>query len=312
MIENANASKNPMTGDYLDIKKYIGVASVNIVAVNPNNETLRKFGWNLPEDADEPNYISTRQDANGKTITSARVRLLAQVQDFDEKPIVSLDFWVRPEKLVNKEGTKCKIIDQYGRTAWATKEEVQKKEIPTYSNGNKANISTPYKMCHSGEEELVSFLLKYLNVTPFQMFDRVQNSWVPTKNPGKLTIDDWNGLCNANVKEIAEYLACQPENRVKVVLGVRSSDDNKTYQTFLTSKFIGNGVRFDLTTGEYAVARKAIDSYMAYYGNNTVFSASPVKEWKETATQVTESKPTTMFDDEGNFVADDDDLPFGE
>ena len=312
MIENANASKTPMTGDFLDIKKYIGVASVNIVAVNPNNETLRKFGWNLPEDAEEPNYISTRQDANGKTVTSACIRLLAQIQDFDEKPIISLNFWVRPEMLVNKEGTKCKIIDQYGRTAWATKEEVSKKEVPTYSNGNKANISAPYKMCHMGEEELVSFLLKYLNVTPFQMFDRVKNSWVPTKNPGKLTIDDWKGLCNANVKEIVEYLACQPDNRVKVILGVRSSEDNKTYQTFLNSKFIGNGVRFDLTTGEYAVARKAIDDYVSYHGEGTLFSAAPVKEWKEMATQVNESKPATMFDDEGNFVANDDDLPFGE
>lgn len=313
MIENANVSKNPSTGNF-DYKKYVGVASVNVVAVNPDNATLRKFGYEIAEDADEPAYTATRE-VDGRTIKSARIRLLVQLQDIEDKPVISLDFWVRPEVMTNREGTKCKIIDQYGRTAWATKEEFQNNEVPTYANGNKANISTPYRMCHHGEEELVSFLLKYLNVTPLQVFDRARNGWIDSKNPGKLTIDDWKGLCEANVKEIKTYLATQPENRVKVILGIRSTDDNRTYQTFLNTGFIGNGSRIDLGTGEYASARKLIDRYFEGREDSQYqFSASSVKEWKEMATKVEESSSDSIFSDSTGFApADDDpsnDLPF--
>ena len=312
MIENVNASKNPATGEYIDIRKYIGVASVNVLAINPNNEKLRKYGWSIPEDADEPNYIVTRTDENGNTTKSARVRFLVQIQDLEDKPVISLDFWCRPEMMVNKEGTKCKIIDAYGRTAWGTKPEVTAKKIPVYSNGQQANISTPYKPCHPGEEEMVSFLFKYLNITPLQVFDRNRQTWTTNKNPGRLTIDDWKAICEGNVKEIAEYVALQPENRVKVVLGLRSTDDNKTYQTFLNTGYIGNGALPDKNTGEYTTARKLIDKYFEGRSDSPYsFSATPVKEWKETATAVVDNSDS-MFDSSNTVSVDEDDndLPF--
>lgn len=306
MIENVNASKNPASGNFEDIRKYIGVASINVLAVNPNNEKLRKYGWTVPDDAPEPEYVYVKEE-NGNQVKSGRVRLLAQIQDFEDKPVISLDFWVRPEMMINKDRTKCKVIDAYGRTAWGTKEETKNQRVPQYTN-SQANISTPYKPCHPGEEELVSFLFKYLNITPLQIFDRKLNTWIQTKTPGRLTIDDWNKICDGDAKELGSYLALQPENRVKVILGVRNTDDNKTYQTFLNTTYIGNGALPDRNSGEYTAARKAIDKF---FENRTdspyTFSAEPVKEWKETATEVADNA-TTMFDSEGNYVADD--LPF--
>ena len=309
MIENVNASKNPSTGEFVNYPKYLGVASINVLAVNPNNAKLRTFGWNIPDDAAEPNYILT--DKEGKK--SLRLRFLAQIQDFDEKPIITLDFFCRPEIMVNKENTKCKIIDQYGRTAWATKSELQSKSIPVYSDGNRANIGLPYKPCHYGEEELVAFLFKYLNITPLQIIDKVSKQWVPSKNPGKLTIDDWKALCSGDTKELAGYLAMQPDNRVKVILGVNTTADNKTYQSFLNTGYIGNGARVDATTGEYTTARKLIDKYYAGNQNSSYsYSASPVKEWKISASIVEESTPVPLFDSEGNLTeeAQHEELPF--
>lgn len=306
MIENVNASKNPANGEYLDIRKYIGVASVNVLSVNPSNNTLRKYGWQIPEDAPEPSYVIVKDDG-GKPVKNARVRFLVQVQDLEDKPVVALDFWCRPEVMMNKEGTKCKIIDAYGRTAWGTKDEVTNKKVPVYKDGNEANISTPYKLCHPGEEELVQFLFKYLNITPLQIFSREKKTWITSKNPGRLTIDNWNSICSGDTAEIARYLALQPENRVKVILGLRTTEDNKTYQTFLNTTYIGNGAVPDRNTGEYQSARKAIDRYFEGREDSPYsFSATPVKEWRETATVVEESRGV-MFDDEGNFVADKDD-----
>ena len=285
MISNANESKSPSTGEFVDIRKYIGVASINVLAVNPNNAKLRSYGWTIPEDAQEPVYVTTASD--GKK--SARVRILGQIQDLDEKPVIALDFWIRPEVFITKDGNKAKIIDSFGRTAYGTKAEIKAHQIPQYTN-SLAKISSDYKLCHTGEEELVAFIMKYDNITPYQIFDRKSGKFTPNKNPGHLTIDNWDKLCNGDASEIKEYLAMQPNNRVKVILGVRTTDDNKTYQTFLSSTFIGNGAVPDRTTGEYASARKAIDKYFENRQDSPYsFSAFPVKEWRETATEVKET-----------------------
>ena len=306
MIENAQASKQPSTGEFLDIKKYIGVASINVVAINPNNEKLRMYGWNIPEDADDPVYVKTFEK-DGKQQQLTRVRFLVQIQDLEGKPVTYMDFICKPEFSQNNpepgsgKPKKWKIIDAYGRTAWATKEEIEAKKIPQYANGP-ANISTPYKIAHPGEEELVSFLYKYLNITPLQIFDRQKNNWVSTTNPGRLTIDNWKAICEGNMKELAEYVALFPQNCVKVVFGVQSTDDNKTYQSFLNTGYIGNGSRVNAATGEYDSARKLIDKYYANRDQSQYsFSAEPVKEWTVTATQV---------EDNSSLEPQPDDLPW--
>lgn len=313
MVENSNESKMPSTGEFIDVKKYVGVASINILAINPDNSKLRKYGWTIPENAEEPSYAATERD--GKKI-SARVRFLVQIQDLPDKPIIALDFWCRPETMVKRDGTKFKAIDAYGRTAWGTKDEVRNMKVPVFANGKTANISTPYKPCHYGEEELIQFLAKYLNITPLQIFDRKSQSWVATKNPGRLTIDSWAELCNGNKEEIARYVALQPDNHVKVVLGIHTTEDNKSYQTFMNTVYIGNGAMPDRTSGEYSSARKAIDKF--FEGRQDapyIFEAAPVHEWSETASVVTDnSDNNTVFNTSGSESLDPeqfpDDLPF--
>lgn len=313
MIENANASKVAGNGEFIDVKKYYGVASVKVLAINPKNAVLRKYGWTIDESADEPNYIHTATDGSQST----RVRFLVEIQDIEPKPVISLDFWIRDGFIIGQNSGKCRVIDSYGRVAWATKEEVKAHAIPQYSNGP-ASIDKDYKACHPGQDKLIAFLFKLLNITPMTQFNKQKNEWVPTKNPGRLTIDDWKKLVSGDVTELAEYVSLQPDNCVKVVLGVKSTDENKTYQTFLsdcdgTSKvpYISNASRPDNQTGEYVAARKRIDDFYNNHENSGItFSAAPVREWKESATQV-EDNSGKMFDDDGNFVADEtDDLPF--
>lgn len=306
MIENFNATKNSSSENYVETKKYIGVASINVLGVNPSNNMLRMYGWQIPEDAEEPKYVTTNNE--GKK--SARVRFLVQIQDLSDKPVIALDFWIRPDIQFNKEQTKCVVIDSYGRTAYATKADVQSHSIPQYSNGP-AQIASDYKPAHVGEEALIAFIMKYLNVTPLKTFIKASNSWVDSKNPGRLTIDRWNDLCNGNVNEVKEYLKLQPENRVKVILGIRTTDDNKSFQTFLSSTFISNGARVDITTGEYSSARKAIDRWAEYHSGSS-FSAAPVKEWSQSATEVVDNSSSDMpnFNDPAYTAEVEDDLPF--
>ena len=325
MITGNKESKNS-SGEFFDIRKYIGVASVSVLAINPNNAKLRSYGWQIAEDAKEQEYVKV-DDEGKKTF---RLRLLAQIHDLDEKPVIALDFNLSPDAYFNKDKSKCQVIDEFGRTAWCTKAELQAKAIPQYKNGP-ADISKPYYVSHKGQASIVAFLFKLLNVTPLQIFDRTKNGWVPTKNPGRITIDNWAALCNGNVSEIASALALQPDNRVKVILGVQTTDDNKSYQTFLmgdikSGAYLGNGSIPDRTTGEYKNARKAIDKYLnslQEYADSTPdftmpnldFSAAPVKVWGIAATEVkdnaaSEDMPDFSSPEYTKQVDDGSDLPF--
>lgn len=305
MIQNNNPSKMPVNGDYIDVKKYIGVASVSILCVNPSNSVLRKYGWEISDDADEPKYSYLKQNDNGEYEQYARVRFLLRINDLEDKPVVPYDIWIRPDFIVGKNTGKCRVIDSFGRCAWATKEECKTRAIPQYSSGPAA-ISNDYKGCHPGQEKLIALLFKYLNITPLQIFDKKANNWVNSKNPGRLTIDNWKNLCDGNAEEIAEYLSLQPDNRVKVIFGVRTTEDNKTYQVVLddcdgTTKmsFIGNAVTPDKNSGEYILARKRIDSFFEENPNTDCsFSAKPVREWTISPTDVQETiddAPNTSY-----------------
>ena len=305
MIENYNESKQPSTGEFIDIKKYIGVASVKVLAINPSNDKLRKYGWPIKENAPEPEYVKEGVADNGTPYKFTRVRFLIQIQDLENKPVTYLDFTCRKEPMTTKDRGKWKIIDKYGRTAWATTEEVKAHKVPVYKDGKPANISQTYYACHRGEEEIVAFLFKLLNITPLTFYDRTKNAWTPTTNPGSLHIDSWDAICDGNVKELAEYVALKPDNCVKVVLGVQTTPENKTYQAFLNTGYIGNGASVDMNTGEYTSARNLIDKYTATHENsNYSFSAEPVKEWSITATEVSDNSSVEAD------VSDLDDLPW--
>jgi hypothetical protein len=312
MIENYNET-NSGSNDIIEYKKYLGVASVNVLCVNPDNAKLKMYGWNVPDNAEEPQYIFTKE-RNGKPVTSTKIRILVQIQDLEDKPIIPLDFWIGPEVTQNADGSKGKIIDNFGRTAWGTRDEIRAHQIPQYKNGE-ASISQDYRMCHRGEEELIRFIFKYLNITPLQVFSRSSNGYENTKNPGKFAFDDWQKLCNGNVKELEGYLRLQPNNQVKVLLGIRTNEENRSYQTFMNNKFLSNGIKPDKNTGEYTAAKNAISKYFEERNNSTdTYSAAPVKEWTQTATTDIKDNSGKLFDDDGNFVGSDDgsDLPFSD
>ena len=134
----------------------------------------------------------------------------------------------------------------------------------------------------------------------------------------EITIDRWQRLCDGDVSELVEYVSMQPQNRVKVILGVQTNDDNKSYQVFIHDKFIGNGAVPNAQTGEYVTAQKAIDKFYeeqqkssernpSYVPPAISFSAAPVKEWKVSATEVADASESqgSPYDD-----FPEDDLPF--
>lgn len=303
MVTGTNESKSGAVSFSVFPKDNVkGVASIKVVAINPDNAWLRLHGWDVPEDAEEQKYIFSGTTKDNRPYCFTRVRFMVQIQDLKDKPIIPMDFNISKELQVTRDNEKCQIIDSYGRTAWATKDEYRAHAIPQYSSGA-ADISKDYKGCHNGQERLVKFLLKLLNVTPLQVFNRETKSFVPSANPGQLTIDHWDKLCEGDVTELKELVSARPDNCVKVCFGVEDTADNKTYQVYLDT-FFGNGNMPDRQTGEYAAVRKAIDKFFDNNENsNKRFSAFPVQVIKLNADTVSDGMDNESSDDDG-------DLPF--
>lgn len=210
-----------------DFKLFTGYSPVHVCGVNFSKEELEKF-YDRALDKDVE-YV-TEKDG----VKSVRIDFAIQTPEDAKYHLKNrITFFLRDIPRTNKDNTKCQIIDKYGRTAWVTNEEFAQKAIPMYKNGP-ANIDKDYRKCYTGEEELTSFIINYLNIENPMSY--VNGVWIP--NP---RISDYS-VCEARLDNITNYFKndfselktiaqLQPKNKIMVCFGVRTTDDGRQYQT---------------------------------------------------------------------------------
>lgn len=238
--------KGQVSNDGGSIKRYTGVASVSILAVNPDKESLEKL-YNRTLDK-APEYIG-EVDVKGTKVPQVRIDFIvkADIEKYVDAYNKPLDFvskvslFIRDSYKYNKDNTKVQVIDKYGRTAWVTLEQAKNHEIPVYSNGP-ANIDKDYRPAYIGEEELINFLIAYINIP--STVKKINGVYVSKEG-------DELADCEASLEHIKDYfkgdfseirtnIGYQPNNKVKVLFGIRNTDDGKQYQTAYTKKFLKN------------------------------------------------------------------------
>lgn len=273
-----------------DIKRYIGVASVQVLAVNPNKAKLEElYGNNLEND---PSYIGEAEVGDDKKkVAQVRIDFIVKIdgnkhKDSQGQPIDAItrvSFFLRRAFRTNNAGDKVQVIDKYGRTAWVTKEQFEKKEIPMYSNGP-ANLDKDYRACYWGEEQLTNFIRAYLNIP--NVMNYVNKKWVLIDNPedAEVRLDHIEDYFKGKFSELEEIISYQPENKVKVLFGVRTTDDNRQYQAVYTEMFLKNGVtdysRLDKSVqerknaGAYPTTEFEVCDLKVYSNTPTDFSGS--------------------------------------
>lgn len=232
----------------IQITRYTGVASVLVKGVNPTKEELEKFYGRDIENA--PEYIGVAE-VNGEQVPQVRLDFLVEAdpdkyKNAEGQPIglkSRVTLFLRKAHRVSSAG-KMQIIDKYGRTAWATPQEIEAKQIPVYSNGKPANIDADYRLAYNGEEDLIKFLIAYLNIPSCQRY--VNGEWVmndATKLPdSEAMLEHIDDYFKGDVKELKNILSYQPNNKVKVLFGVRTAEDGRQYQTVYTRMFLKNNV----------------------------------------------------------------------
>ena len=230
------------------VKRYIGVASVFVLGVNPLKEELEKFYGRTLDNA--PEYLG-EAEVGGNKVPQARLDFIVKADpekylDEHNQPlnfVSKVSLFIRRAYRYNKDNTKVQVIDKYGRTAWVTIEQAKAHEVPVYSNGP-ANIDKDYRPAYIGEEELIKFLIAYLNIPACQRY--VDGKWVMNDadklSDSEASLEHIEDYFKGDFSELKTIIGYQPNNKVKVLFGVRNTDDNKQYQTAYTRMFLKNGV----------------------------------------------------------------------
>ena len=278
MAMKANASAQGAS-----FKNYVGVGSFRVCGVNPTKEEMEKFFGRTFDK--EPEYLKDMVDTqdNNKPYKQLRVTYLIQAdvpEDIDSKNKSSreanaaltepfkttISFFIDSRYSFNKEKTKVKVIDKYGRTAWVTIEQAKNYQIPVYSNGP-AKLDADYRPAYRGEEELLKFITDYLNITPIDTYNRNTGEWITNPHPedceaGLYKIKDY---FTGDISELKEHCGYMPDNRLKLLVGVRTDDEGRQYGTVYTRMTLRNGVK------SYTRLKDSVEGN-AQYLQNTVFS----------------------------------------
>ena len=276
------------------IKRYMGVAPVFVLAVNPNKEQLEKL-YNTQLEK-EPEYISEVETGDGNKVQNVRLDFVVKT-DAEKCDGVELmtkvTFFIRKEYKYDKSKTKVQVIDKYGRTGWPTIEQAKNHEIPVYSNGKPANIDKDYRPTYNGEEELVNFLKAYLNIPEVMRY--VNKEWVMRDNTAdcEARLEKIDNYFKGDFSELRQAIQLQPTNKVKVLFGVRSTDDSKQYQAVYTKMFLKNNVTDYSKLDTDLQNRKAAGAYPT-----TEFVVGNLREYSVEATDF--SNASTVENSENN------------
>lgn len=273
----------------VEFKLYVGVAPVQVLAVNPNKAELEKiYGRTFDND---PEYVSEVTVDDNKVL-NARIDFI--IKTVAEKCngidyISKMSFFIRKEYKYNRDKTKVQVIDKYGRTAWVTVEQAKNHEVPMYSNGP-ANIDKNYRPCYVGEEELTSFIKTYLrvpNVMKYVENKRTgQKEWIMVDNPEdcEAILENIEKYFKGDFSEVKDAIALRPINKVKVLFGVKTTNENKQYQSVLTQMVLSHN------TSDYS----KLDAFIKERKNNGAFSniefttGTTIEDFKEYKVEATD------------------------
>lgn len=262
----------------VSFKNFIGVCAVKVISANPTKEQFEKMtGRTLDK---ETAYV-TENDG----VKSARIDFIIQKEETPENPFsftMRMPFFVRDGKMTSQSG-KVKVIDVYGRTAWVTEEELAAGSIPIYSNGMPANISKGYRPCYSGEEELTNFLRTLLGIPKVEKWENGKVvGLIDNPTEAETRLDHIQDFFKGNFKEIQEAISLWPNNKIKVLMGVRTNADNKQYQAFFMQRFMSpNSSNYDYLV-KALDAEKAAGRYA-----DTEFEVCELKEYSQQPTDFT-------------------------
>ena len=216
-------AKGRETAEPTEIKRYIGIASCNLVAINPNKATIDMLYGR--ESKEEPKYLG-EAEINGVKLPQARIDVYFKLADkyLDDKgnplhTIFRKSIFLTKMVQSNRESTKIKVVDEFGNTAWVTNEQAANHEIPMYSNGP-ASIMKDYRPLYRNEEIIMNIVKTFLRIVTIRIdanqkpmkYNGATKQWEVTgdASDGLIRFDTTEKFFSGDFKEIQDVPSYQP------------------------------------------------------------------------------------------------------
>lgn len=278
-------------------KKYIGVGSSFVVAVNPTKKEFEDIIGH--EVANDPEYVVNTD--NGK---EARIRFMVKTDPKTCNGIEIINpvmFTLRNAPAYNKDQSRVQVIDKYGNTTWANPEDAKAGKKLFSTTGKELKIDSSYRIACVGEADLIGFLKAYLCVG--DAFNYVNDSWVKKENADDFlfSLEHVKDYFSGDFSEVKDAIALQPNNKVKLLYGVRTTDEGKQYQTIATR----SGMVLYNSAGSKALGKLEKDLVNAKNNGSYASTDFRVQELSEYSVEPTNfsSAPTTTTGGQGSEVS---------
>lgn len=211
-------------------KRYVGIASSYVLGVNPTKKELEGFYGR--EVANDPEYVV--ETDNGKEVRITFIVKTCPETSNGVEMVNRVMFSLRNTPAYNRDQTKVQVIDKFGNSTWANADDAKAGKKLYSAAGSPLKIDDKYRMAAQGEAELVNFLKIYLGVE--DAFNYIDGSWVKKANEEDYVfgLEKVKDYFKGDFSELKEALALQPNNKVKLLYGVRTADDGKQYQAIAT------------------------------------------------------------------------------
>lgn len=270
-------------------KKYIGVGASKVLAINPTKAELEKiYGREIQND---PEYTVERDDVKGTVvdiIVQTDPELCGGVDIINH-----LRFNLFPTKAFNKDQSKVRVVDNYGNAQWMNVDDANAHKACLTANGDPQKIDKDYRISFVGEVDILDFLRKFLfNKDSFSM---PNNVWTKKDDADDVIIgfEDPKKLLNGSVAEIKELIALQPNNKIKLLYGVKRVEDAQTGKVSYRQTVCANYdmmLRNNATASAFTQLEKNLNSAKAagMYGN-IEYAVQELKEWDVQPTNLTKS-----------------------
>lgn len=249
-------------------KRYVGLGSTFVKGVQPTKKEVDEF---FGYESAEPEYVVDTD--NGKEV---RITFLIETDPEQNNGIDIKNramFTLRKQPAYNRDQTKVEVIDSYGNHTWANAEDAKAGKPVVSENGNPKKIDTKYRIACDGECALVDFLKNYLCIP--DAFNYVNGVWVKKDDADKyefgFTPDDFKKFFAGDFKGLKDAIALQPNNKVKMLYGVRTNDEGKQYQAVCTRE----GMVLRNSAGTSAISKLERD--LANAKQNGAFSSIEYK-----------------------------------
>lgn len=200
MAIQSNASDVQVGGGGIPL--YTGIATMNVIAVNPSLGELHSLGINVKQ---EQNYKGIQLGEATKN------KIVFWVRNAEHEFSTRLEILVEPNERAESSTGKHQYINKYGQTAWAEPDVSPSSKYDWFKNEG-------VRRSYVGEEMLIEFM----------------RSWANVGRDGECAIDNIKGVMSGDVEELKQYVSALKENRVRLLLGVR----DEKYQT-VYNKFFG-------------------------------------------------------------------------